>query len=331
MAIAFIPPPLLPRLPSTTLPRIICCAEPPPSNSPLTLALSAAPVAVGMGAGAPVFAAVYLPLLAIGLAVEASPAAILFLSTLLFAAGALLVDDIPNIVAVTLANGGIAAALLWTEQNELAMLESAPRAGDADRIELFNFDQRLEAAAKRRGSGPRMMADGDEANRRGSGGPRMMADGDEEPEEAPKKASLLDKLEKLADASWDMFVMPGEYANSRYDRFGAEAATKELKEEPAKEERPTPTTTTPGGSSKQYDFTGAGDAFEGNRVLEMRKKKMEKKRATPRQVVSNVLEQGPQGVLILMFLLLTVGDVIFNLSRQFICFFPDLCRPADML
>ena len=268
-----------------------------------------------MGAGAPVFAAVYLPLLAIGLAVEANPAAILFLSTLLFAAGALLVDDIPNIVAVTLAHGGLAAALLWTEQNELAMLESAPRAGDADRIELFNFDQRLEAAAKRRGSG----------------GPRMMADGDEEPEEAPKKASLLDKLDKLADASWDMFVMPGEYANSRYDRFGAEAATKELKEEPAKEERPTPTTTTPGGSSKQYDFTGAGDAFEGNRVLEMRKKKMEKKRATPRQVVSNVLEQGPQGVLILMFLLLTVGDVIFNLSRQFICFFPDLCRPADML
>ena len=54
----------------------------------------------------------------------------------------------------------------------------------------------------------------------------MMADGDEELEEAPKKASLLDKLDKLADASWDMFVMPGEYANSRYDRFGAEAATK---------------------------------------------------------------------------------------------------------
>ena len=103
---AFIPPPLLPQLSSTTLPRIICCAEPPPSNSPLTLALSAAPVAVGVAAGAPVFAAVYLPLLAIGLAVEASPAAILFLSTLLFAAGALLVDDIPNIVAVTLANGG---------------------------------------------------------------------------------------------------------------------------------------------------------------------------------------------------------------------------------
>ena len=273
----------------------------------------------------------YLPLLAIGLAVEASPAAILFLSTLLFAAGALLVDDIPNIVAVAArANGGIAAALLWTEQNELAMLESAPRAGDADRIELFNFDQRLEAAAKRRGSGPRMMADGDEANRRGSGGPRMMADGDEEPEEDQRRRRSLTSSTSWP-TSWDMFVMPGEYANSRYDRFGAEAATKALKEEPAKEERPTPTTTTSGGSSKQYDFTGAGDAFEGNRVLEMRKKKMEKKRATPRQVVSNVLEQGPQGVLILMFLLLTVGDVIFNLSRQFICFFPDLCRPADML
>ena len=33
-----------------------------------------------------------------------------------------------------------------------------------------------------------------------------------------KRQSLLGRLTAFADASWDLFVMPGEYANSRYDR-----------------------------------------------------------------------------------------------------------------
>ena len=33
-----------------------------------------------------------------------------------------------------------------------------------------------------------------------------------------KETSLLDTIAAFADASWDLFVMPGEHANSRYDR-----------------------------------------------------------------------------------------------------------------
>ena len=34
----------------------------------------------------------------------------------------------------------------------------------------------------------------------------------------PETALPLEAMEKLADMSWDMFVMPGEYANSKFDR-----------------------------------------------------------------------------------------------------------------
>ena len=36
------------------------------------------------------------------------------------------------------------------------------------------------------------------------------------------------------------------------------------------------------------------------------------------------------GALILLFLLLTLADVAFNLSRQFICVFAELCEPAQL-
>ena len=37
-------------------------------------------------------------------------------------------------------------------------------------------------------------------------------------DEEPQQNKLASSLSDLADASWDLFVMPGEYANSRYDR-----------------------------------------------------------------------------------------------------------------
>ena len=54
-----------------------------------------------------------------------------------------------------------------------------------------------------------------------------MSEARQEPDEErsgtePTANSPLDTLDRLADASWDMFVMPGEYANSRYDRLGAD-------------------------------------------------------------------------------------------------------------
>ena len=41
------------------------------------------------------------------------------------------------------------------------------------------------------------------------------------PDDEPEKSRS--PLESLADASWDLFVMPGEYANSRYDKSGRES------------------------------------------------------------------------------------------------------------
>lgn len=43
------------------------------------------------------------------------------------------------------------------------------------------------------------------------------------PNDDPEKRRSA--LETLADASWDLFVMPGEHANSRYDRFGREPSS----------------------------------------------------------------------------------------------------------
>mmetsp|Transcript_35987 Transcript_35987/g.118481 ORF Transcript_35987/g.118481 Transcript_35987/m.118481 type:complete len:126 (-) Transcript_35987:84-461(-) len=89
-----------------------------------------------------------------------------------------------------------------------------------------------------------------------------------------------------------------------------------------------------GGSGGAFDFARLGDAFEGARVLEMRKRGtaegQRRRLATPRQVLANAVESGPQGALILLFLLLTLADVAFNLSRQFVCVFAELCEPAQL-
>ena len=44
----------------------------------------------------------------------------------------------------------------------------------------------------------------------------MCSGGEEGPTE--QRRGLLKRFAAFADASWDLFVMPGEYANSRYDR-----------------------------------------------------------------------------------------------------------------
>ena len=46
--------------------------------------------------------------------------------------------------------------------------------------------------------------------------PTMCSDREEGP--PTEQRSLLRRFTAFADASWDLFVMPGEYANSRYDR-----------------------------------------------------------------------------------------------------------------
>ena len=45
-----------------------------------------------------------------------------------------------------------------------------------------------------------------------------MLEEDQKPQTAGRNKSPLGALSDLADASWDLFVMPGEYANSRFDR-----------------------------------------------------------------------------------------------------------------
>ena len=62
----------------------------------------------------------------------------------------------------------------------------------------------------------------------------------------------------------------------------------------------------------------------------MRRREMDPKdrRASPGEVVGNVLKQVPgTTLLVLLFLLLTVGDFLFNFSRAFVCLLPDLCEP----
>jgi hypothetical protein len=77
------------------------------------------------------------------------------------------------------------------------------------------------------------------------------------------------------------------------------------------------------------------DAFQGQRVQELRREASQEPPSVAERlgtVYSNVLEQGPgTAALILLFVLLTIGDVFFNISRGFICNFPGLCDPIEGL
>lgn len=236
-------------------------------ESPLSLVLQAAPVAVSIGAGVPLFSAVYLPFLALGRAAEASPAIVLFLSTLLFAASNSLFEVSPSAspLAAEAANVGIACVMLWSETQRRATLATRDPLLDEDDFARFDrqLAERTKPSPKRRRFGP----------------PRMC---DAEPE--PTAAS--------AAPSRDV---------------GGDDRTK--------------------GSDGSFDFSGMGQAFEGNRVMEMRRREADRERATPKEVLQNILNQGPgTALLLLLFALLTIGDLLFNFSRSFICVLPELCE-----
>ena len=140
----------------------MCCANRDLEDSPLALALQAAPVAVSVGAGVPLFNAIYLPLLLLARGAEASRAAVLLFSTLLFAASSGLIDTQPasSPLVATAANVALACALGWTEVQRAAQAEIAPE----EESPFTSFDRRLKEASKarqrRRGGDTRMCAEG---------------------------------------------------------------------------------------------------------------------------------------------------------------------------
>ena len=78
--------------------------------------------------------------------------------------------------------------------------------------------------------------------------PNMCSDREEGPTE---QRSLLERFTAFADASWDLFVMPGEYANSRYDRVIPPMNASELKPGPG-----------PGPGPQRSAFNWGGDSKE---------------------------------------------------------------------
>lgn len=75
------------------------------------------------------------------------------------------------------------------------------------------------------------------------------------------------------------------------------------------------------------------DAFQGERVVEMRRRQREK--ITPiqrlRNVVNNLRSTNLATLLLItLFIPLTFADIFFNISRGFICSIPDvsLCEPV---
>ena len=258
-----------------------CCSVDEP-ESPLTLALQAVPVAISIGAGVPIFSAIYVPFVALGRAAEASPAAVLFLSTLLFAAADTLFEVPPTAlpqVAVA-ANLGVAGLLLWSEVQARALV--ATRDPTLDEDDFARFDRRLKEASNSKPS------------QRRSRPPRLMCS--TEPAGGEQRAPVT------SDGSGG-----GGSSGSGDGRSDV------------------------GGASGNFDFSAMGDAFEGKRVMETRAKMAERedRRATPREVLQNIVNQGPgTALLILVFGVLTIGDVLFNFSRSFICVLPDLCEPV---
>lgn len=79
-----------------------------------------------------------------------------------------------------------------------------------------------------------------------------------------------------------------------------------------------------------YDWSNT-TAFEGNKVNLLRQKQRQP-RSLPdaATMFSRFRERPGTFILIFLFLILTVGDFAFNVSRQFICVFQDLCAPASV-
>ena len=73
----------------------------------------------------------------------------------------------------------------------------------------------------------------------------------------------------------------------------------------------------------------AVDAFQGDRVAALRRKANEPPPPILDRLATGMRRAGArQAILILLFVFLTFADVIFNVSRGFICALPgDLCAP----
>ena len=87
-----------------------------------------------------------------------------------------------------------------------------------------------------------------------------------------------------------------------------------------------PNATTMGNGTFHWETL---NAYQGKRVVEMRRAATPSD-PNPGKMMSNIREQGlGQSALILVFVFLTLFDVIFNISRGFICALPgDLCAPV---
>ena len=111
-----------------------------------TLALQTLPLAACFGAGDSWFAAVYVPLLALGRAAGASPSATLVLATLLYASAAALSHPDGQALLLTCAvNFGVAVALISLEFT----WEDVGEEAGAER-DLAEFDRRLRDASRQK-------------------------------------------------------------------------------------------------------------------------------------------------------------------------------------
>lgn len=84
---------------------------------------------------------------------------------------------------------------------------------------------------------------------------------------------------------------------------------------------------------KTFEWSSSTE-FEGRRVAELKKKASRPPPSLQERVAAagrNLVAQGPRGLLIVFFVLLTLADVFFNMSRGFICSLPELCEPAVAL
>jgi hypothetical protein len=76
------------------------------------------------------------------------------------------------------------------------------------------------------------------------------------------------------------------------------------------------------------------DAFQGQKVLETKKKLNPPERPLRERVatvLSNLAEQGPRTVIpVAVFSFVTVFDVLFNVSRGFVCALPGACDAVDV-
>jgi hypothetical protein len=84
----------------------------------------------------------------------------------------------------------------------------------------------------------------------------------------------------------------------------------------------------PRSSSDQFKW-GQMDAFQGDRVAELKRRQREQKKGVQLANVLRNLKDANPGTLLLigLFVPLTFADIFFNLSRGFICSLPDLCDP----